>query len=122
MKNLFIFLTLIFSITANAEFNSFDSFFDYNQEGKIEAAYLDMLSSDLTKAKAAYLEKLETMPEPFDMTEGKIQASLINMIDSEIEKAETLLVDLAYADSIDDASTLELRESTVLIIDLTAEL
>jgi hypothetical protein len=122
MKNLFIFLTLIFSISANAEFNSFESFQDVNQEGKIEAAYIDMLSSGLREAKEAYQKKLDRMPETYSDTEGKIQASIINMIDTEFDTADALFKELAFANAIDDASTKELRDTTTLIFDLIKEL
>ena len=76
MKKFFVFLTLIFSIAASANVDSFETYQDSIQEGKIEAAYLNMLSSDLREAREAYNAKAENMPEPYDMIEGKIQAAM----------------------------------------------
>lgn len=122
MKKFFVFLTLIFSIAASANVDSFETYQDSIQEGKIEAAYLNMLSSDLREAREAYNAKAENMPEPYDMIEGKIQAAMFNMIDGEFDKADVLYRELGKANSIDDESTKTLRKKTALILRLIEEL
>ncbi|MFT6067838.1 MAG: hypothetical protein ACJAT2_001181 [Bacteriovoracaceae bacterium] len=121
MKNLFIFLSLVLSISATA--NTIDySLQDSLQEGKVEAAYLDMLSVKLTNADLAFETKASNLPEPLDVVEGKIIAAMINMIEGEIEKAYALYRALENADSIDDASTKKLRDQISLINRLVIEL
>ncbi len=121
MKNLFIFLSLILSISVSASSIEY-SFQDSIQEGKIEAAYLNMLSADLKVAKKAFEAKSSNMPEPYDLVEGKIQAAILNMIEAEFDKADALYRALGNADSIDDASTSALRKKTALIVRLIEEI
>lgn len=122
MKNLIVFLSLILSFAATANVDSFETFHDSIQEGKVEAAYLEMLRADLEKAEITFEEKAQNMPKPFSDTEGKIQAAMLSMIEFEFEKAAILFEALENANTIDDASTLELREKTALILELITEL
>lgn len=122
MKNLIVFVSLILSFSAAADVGSSASFNDSIQEGKIEAAYLNMLLTNLEKAEVTFDEKVKNLPEPTSNTEGKIQAAIINMVELEFEKAAVLLDALENAASIDDASTKDLREKTVLINKLISEL
>ncbi len=122
MKSLFLILTVLFTFSANMAQANELNFQDSIQEGKIEAAYLNMLREDINKAEAGFEHTVANLDEPINDVEGKIQAAMIDMIETEIKTAKVMHSDLSNEEVINDETSSDLRKQIELVKDLTAEL
>lgn len=55
-------------------------------EGKIQAAMMIQLESRLASIEESYGRRLDTLSEPYSLTEGKIRAAMINLIEAQIQQ------------------------------------
>lgn len=122
MKNLFLIFAVLITVFTNFATANDLSFQDSIQEGKIEAAYLNMLREDINKAEAGFEHTVANLDEPINDVEGKIQAAMIDMIETEIKMAKVMHSDLSNEEVINDETSSELRKQIELVKDLTAEL
>lgn len=93
IKALIILITLIglvasASARAPHETTLADDVFQINQNGKINAYYLNTLDMEIDSTQEMFNQELQKMPEPFSFTEGKIQASMITFIENELLKVQ----------------------------------
>jgi|GEM_PF-2224253 len=87
--------------------------FDYNQNGKISAAMLLEVDTDIYETERFFVTESDKADGANDLVEGKIIASMINMIGHELLTIKSLRAELDDNSNISDSDIQPIKEKLI---------